>query len=331
MVSTGMPLDAACLLAMALEGIVYGFSILMFVGTIWSLTYKQRTQDIDRPMLAVAILLLILSTGHMVANIIRMEDGLVKYRDTYPGGPVAYFADPAQKMLAIMHVFYVLQTLLADGVVIYRCYVVWRSVWIIILPSMLWCSVAVTGAGVIYSYLQATGNSMDFYANLLGGPTQWVTAYFASTMATNGLSSGLLAYRIWMIERNVSGARATKGTLMPIVRVLVDAAVLYTVILVISLICFLLSNNGMASAVDMITSIISIAFYMGGVQGDIGRSISRSHDITKRFINTHHISLSDDGFYITTYTKLQEDSDAHAFAHLLGFRQLKSLFSPWVQ
>ncbi|KAG2142360.1 hypothetical protein DEU56DRAFT_979546 [Suillus clintonianus] len=262
MVSVGMSLDAACLLAMALEGIFYGFSILMFVGTIWTLTYKQRAQDINRPMIVVAILLLIFSTAHIIVNIIHVEHGLVTYRDTYPGGPVAFFADPAQKTLAMLHVFYFLQTLLADGVVIYRCYVVWQSVWIIILPSLLWCSVVVTGICVIYSYLQVTSSSMDFFANLLGGPAHWVTAYFASTMATNGLSSGLLAYRIWMIERNVSATRATKGTMMPIVRVLLDAAVLYTVVLVIALICFLCSNTGEQAAVDMITPIISIAFYM---------------------------------------------------------------------
>ncbi|KAG2142365.1 hypothetical protein DEU56DRAFT_260171 [Suillus clintonianus] len=262
MVSAGMPLDAACLMAMALEGIVYGFSILMFMGTIWILAYEKRAQDINRRMIVVAILLLILSTGHIVANIARIYDGLVKYRDTYPGGPVAFFADPTQITLAIMHVFYVLQTLLADGVMIYRCYVVWQSFWVIILPSLLWCSVAVSGVGVIYSYLQAASNSLDFFANVGGGPSQWVTAYFASTMATNGLSSGLLAYRIWMIESKVSAARATKGTMMPIVRVLLDAAVLYTVVLLIALICYLLSNNGMEPAVDMITPIISIAFYM---------------------------------------------------------------------
>ncbi|KAG1861741.1 hypothetical protein DFJ58DRAFT_776857 [Suillus subalutaceus] len=102
----------------------------------------------------------------------------------------AFFADPSQPTLSILHAIYVLQTLLGDGVVIYRCYVVWQSILVIILPSMLWCSVAVTGSGVIYSYSQVTNGSGDFFANVFGQPTQWVTAFFASTMATNLLSSG---------------------------------------------------------------------------------------------------------------------------------------------
>jgi hypothetical protein len=54
----------------------------------------------------------------MVVNIIRAEDGLVKYANTYPGGPSAYFADVSQKTYVIKHSFYVMQTLLADGVVV---------------------------------------------------------------------------------------------------------------------------------------------------------------------------------------------------------------------
>ncbi|KAG2142394.1 hypothetical protein DEU56DRAFT_261110 [Suillus clintonianus] len=96
---------------------------------IWILAYKKRARDImiNRRLIVVAILLLILSTGvsafcflasvgllycllltfckHIVAKIVRIYDGLVMYRDTYPGGPVAFFADPTQTTLAIMHAF----------------------------------------------------------------------------------------------------------------------------------------------------------------------------------------------------------------------------------
>ncbi|KAG2134045.1 uncharacterized protein EDB93DRAFT_1092967 [Suillus bovinus] len=262
MASTGIALDAACLMAVALEGIVYGFSVLLFVGTMWTLTWKQRMQDVNRPIAIVAILLLIISTAHIVVNIIRVEDGLVKYRDTYPGGPVAFFADPSQPTLSILHALYILQTLLADGVVIYRCYVVWQSILVVILPCMLWCSVAVTGVFVIYSYSAVTNITGDFFANVVGQPTHWVTAFFASTMSTNLLSSGLLVYRIWTVERNISTVRTTRNTLIPILRMLVDAAVLYTVVLFIALVLYLCANNGEEPAVDMIMPIISIAFYM---------------------------------------------------------------------
>jgi hypothetical protein len=55
---------------------------------------------------------------HIVVCIIRVDDGLVKYRNTYPGGPVAFFADISQETYIIKHALYILQTLLADGVVV---------------------------------------------------------------------------------------------------------------------------------------------------------------------------------------------------------------------
>ncbi|KAG1751700.1 hypothetical protein EDD22DRAFT_1044782 [Suillus occidentalis] len=237
MTSSGIPLDTG-----ALMSAIPGFSGLMFMGTIWSLTYKQHMRDINRPIVAVAILLFILSTAHIVVCIIRVEDGLVKYRNTYPGGP---------------HALYILQTLLADGVVIYRCYVVWQSVWVIILPSMLWCSIVVTGIHAVYNASQY--NTSIFDQEL----ATWIIGFFVSTIAANVLSSGLLGYRIWAIERDVATIRAsTKGTMMPIIRVLVDAAVLYSMALVTTLICFVLSSNGEYVMVDLVMPIISISFYM---------------------------------------------------------------------
>lgn len=259
MAASGIPLDAGTLMSTVLEGILYGFSILLFIGTIWSLTYKQRIRDINRPIAVVVILLCMLSTAHIIVDIIRVEYAFVRYRSTYPGGPSAFLADVSQQTYVLKHALYVLQTLLADGVVIYRCYAVWQSVWIIILPSILWCSVAVTGVIGLYCASQSGSDSGDIYAQVLAN---WVTAFFSLTIATNLLSSGLLVYRIWSIESNTSAARATKGTMMPIVRVLVDTAVLYSVVLFIALICFVLSNNGEVVMLDMVMPIVSIAFYM---------------------------------------------------------------------
>ncbi|KAG1728790.1 hypothetical protein EDB19DRAFT_1832648 [Suillus lakei] len=244
----GIPLDAGALMSTVLEGILYGFSVLMFIGTLWSLTYKRRMQDINRPILAVAIMLLILSTAHMVVNIIRVEDGLVKDISMYPDGPSTYSQTSHNRPISA-----------SSGKKIYRCYVVWQSIWIVVLPILLWCSVAVTGVIALYSVSQA-GTDSGIFAKALA---QWVTAFFASTIATNLLSSGLLAYRIWIIQRSVTGAQNTaRGTVMPIVRVLMDAAILYSAALFTALILFVCGNNGQDAVVDMAMPIMSIAFYM---------------------------------------------------------------------
>jgi len=58
------------------------------------------------------------SFKHMVVDIVRIDEGLVKYRDTFPGGPVAFFEDIAQNTFVIKNAIYTLQTLVGDGVVV---------------------------------------------------------------------------------------------------------------------------------------------------------------------------------------------------------------------
>lgn len=256
MASPGIPLDTAAIMSSVLEGILYGFSVLMFIGTIWVITYKRHIHNVNRPVVVVAILLFLLSTAHLVLGIIRIEDGLVKQRDTFPGGPVSFFADVTQETFVIKDVIIILQTLLGDGVVIYRCYIVWQSVWIVIIPCIMWCGIAVFGIFGVYRFSLVSSNSI--FTNQTG---HLAATFMTLSLATNLLSSGLLAYRIWMSERKVSGIRATKGK-MPLLRVLTDAAILYSAALCSSIICFVLSNNGLYVMADLNVPIISIAFYM---------------------------------------------------------------------
>lgn len=83
---------------------------------------------------------------------------------------------------------------------------------------------------------------------------------------------GSLAYRIGMIERHISTLSIEETTLMPILRVLVDPAVLYTAVLCPALICFLNSNTGEVVVVDMAVPIMSIAFYMVLIRIAINRN-----------------------------------------------------------
>jgi hypothetical protein len=50
-------------------------------------------------------------------------EGLILYRDTYPGGPVAYFSDVSQWTFVAKNCVYTAQTLIGDGVVVSFVYV----------------------------------------------------------------------------------------------------------------------------------------------------------------------------------------------------------------
>ncbi|KAG1760884.1 hypothetical protein EDD22DRAFT_988109 [Suillus occidentalis] len=245
-----------------------GFSVLMFIGTMWALTYKRSIRDLNRPVAAAAVLLLILSTAHIIVDIVRTEYGLVIYRNTYPDGPAAYFADVSQGNGSRSRIRFTLSKLylVMRWRWIYRCYVVWQAASVIILPTLLWCGVAVTGALSVYGDSQTSSTIISTEATVA-----CMGLFCGFTLATNLLSSGLLAYRIWKIERNVSTSRATRVMTTSIMRVVMDSAILYTVALLATVTGSLCAGSGPFVLIDVLTPIISIAFYMVIIRIAIGK------------------------------------------------------------
>ncbi|KAI9573139.1 hypothetical protein HD554DRAFT_2035559 [Boletus coccyginus] len=235
-----------------------GFSLLMFGGTIWTLLSQRSTRQVNRKMFTVACLLLLISTvisdrdlfradmKHLVINIIRVMNGLILYEDTYPGGPVAYFSDVSQWTFYVKNLVYTAQTLVGDAVVLYRCYVVWQSKLVMVFPLLLWVATTVTGLMSGLTAEDTTGHGV--YAGTLD---QWITSFRALALAANLLATLLLIFRIWFVHREVTklGASNGRSQMRSILHILVDSGVIYSVTLVVALICF-------------ITPIISITFYM---------------------------------------------------------------------
>lgn len=185
----GVTLDYATALSTGLEGILYGFSVFMFGATAYALIRRRiKTGEKSYAMLTTACLFLAFSTMHMGMDIHRLIDGFVRHRDTL-GGPIVYFADVGSFTWFFRNLIYTLQTLLGDGVVIYRCYVVWGNFWVVILPVMLWLTTLVTASILLWFFAHAhnAANHTDVFGDQL---TRWVTAFFSSSLAANVLSTG---------------------------------------------------------------------------------------------------------------------------------------------
>ena len=51
-------------------------------------------------------------------DIIRTMQGFILYRDTYKGGPIAFFSDVSQWTFVSKNFLYAAQSLLGDGVIV---------------------------------------------------------------------------------------------------------------------------------------------------------------------------------------------------------------------
>lgn len=68
-------------------------------------------------------------------------------------------------------------------------------------------------------------------------------------------SEGLLIFRIWQINSRTT-SRVSGSSLMPVLLVIMDAGVLYSVTLLSALMCFVNKSNGQYIVLDMVSHIL---------------------------------------------------------------------------
>ncbi|KAA1472618.1 hypothetical protein DENSPDRAFT_778766 [Dentipellis sp. KUC8613] len=335
-----LPLDKAGIISTVLEGVLYGFSVFMYGVTLWVLFYRRSTKEVNRSMVVVATLLFVFSTmvsprasparhpqlnaSHIGNDIARIIKGLVYNRNFEPGGPPVWFTNPSDFTFVFKSAIYSFQTVTGDGVVIYRCYMVWQNVYVIIFPLIMLAGVVTASVGSVWACSQANPAQGGIFFKETG---QWITAFYASTLSTNLICTMILAFRIWQINSRVS--RKTPGgggsSLMPVLLIVVDAGVLYSVTLLSALLCFVNKSNGQYIVLDMVMPIISIVFYMVIIRVGIAKVTPSSRGGESSGL-AHAAHTQSRGEYalrplevhITQLTESQKDRDRAQYADLDG-------------
>ena len=241
---------------------------------MWVLTRGKRLREINLNCVAVATTLLLLSTAHLSIDTARLIEGLVKDGNEDEAHQALFFVTITQWGFFGKNALYVLQTMLADMIVMYRCYAVWQSRWVIAVPAYLWLSVGVSGFGSVYEMAHEKQDPTNIFASY---SASWVLGFFIETLVANALSTGLLAYRIWMVARASARYSLTEGRhsiLAPLPRIIVDSGLLYSATLCAMLACFVAQNWAYYILLDMVSPIISITFYMVLVRVEFSRQRS---------------------------------------------------------
>ncbi|KAJ7019877.1 hypothetical protein C8F04DRAFT_1242381, partial [Mycena alexandri] len=141
----------------------------------------------------------------------------------------------------------VVNTLLADSVLIFRCYAVWNHDWrVVVLPTMSTIGGTVLGILTVVE----TGN----YINSGGDPNSFVDyarPYFSMCLVTTLLATVLIVFRILWLTRDHAGS-AFSGY-RAIVEMVVESALLYSITLIIYIVLLLgpadSNNDGYAQAI----------------------------------------------------------------------------------
>ncbi|KAH8079077.1 hypothetical protein BXZ70DRAFT_652667 [Cristinia sonorae] len=288
-----LTLSEAAVISTTLEGMLYGLSVLMFVLSLWLLARKRKKRQTNWGLVFAAFALFIMSTGEFAVNIIRLIEGLITKGPNMPMGAEFYFADVTQPTFTAKGVLYNSQTLVLDGVVIYRCYLVWQSWLVVALPILGWIGLFAVSVGVNWALSHAVLTAGNIFATTTG---RWVTAYYATTLSVNLLATGLLAFRIWRVQRRSQQYMTGENdSLNLVVRIVLESGAIYSAAIICALVTFLLNNPGVYVILDMISPIICIVFNLiiirvafiseNGILGTSQRSDSGGHPSALRFAN----------------------------------------------
>lgn len=251
--------------ALMVESVLYGIYLTTFFACLhrllWNKNAPKRLANINLPMLAIVILSFISLTLNVSFALARDMDTFVYNRDEVLEGDDSD-ADWI-KLLKTCLIFF--QFILADSVLIYRCWLVWdKSLFVVIIPATCW--IGALACSIYATYLQYKLKpgfekiKEEHYLPLY-------TAFLLFTIILNLYSTGIILWRIWSVEKawqppSICSLRdiPQRSRLLLAKRVIIESGLLYTssvVALFITTICQ--SNATLITAVVEI-QIAGIAF-----------------------------------------------------------------------
>ncbi|EJD00683.1 uncharacterized protein FOMMEDRAFT_30642 [Fomitiporia mediterranea MF3/22] len=193
-----------------------------------------------------------LAIVHISVNIKRCLQGII---DLYSGkiNPLNFLNSDEGALNAIRLVVYLLQSLLADGLMIYRLYVVCGVNFRFLGPVIiLFVGNIICGVGTMAGYIEK-GSLFQFGTS----PLLWLEVFFLITLAINLFGIISITVRIWLTMRRTSGILQSPS-FSPLTVTLLDPGMVYSVSLLALFGQYVASSLSFFAALDYEIQIIGI-------------------------------------------------------------------------
>ncbi|KAI9434118.1 hypothetical protein BJY52DRAFT_1422542, partial [Lactarius psammicola] len=170
--------------ALAVESFCYGIYFALFGSSVKVLFSKRKTISGAMPLLGLAGAFAVLITWHVITDAVRM---VYAFKNSQvPIGGDLYFANVASALSLIKTSLYLVITILFDGFILHRCWIIWdRSLVVILLPFLIFLADIGTGIAAVEGLSGLTRGDSVFIAK----QEKISKSFFSSTVAVNGLCS----------------------------------------------------------------------------------------------------------------------------------------------
>ncbi|KAF6747661.1 hypothetical protein DFP72DRAFT_1016088 [Ephemerocybe angulata] len=272
-------------IAIWIEAVVYGLYTYMFVKTCMIMLKKRAVENFASKVFLVSTTsMFILTTIHCATSLYRLVRGYAQL--VVPPQPYMYFIQYTQWDNFSHLVILALITWIGDGLVIYRCFLIWRrNYWVIVLP-IIFLLISMATTFVNWRWFQAP---QDFKMSEI---LPVMNLIFPLNLAQNVLTTGLISYKIYMQHRQTRASGlpqlSSAVNLMTIFRIIVESAMLYTVLTIIIIILFLIHHPAVVLPQYAQGPITGIVFSMIALRTHVARmdSTSRGHYPSNSFYPT---------------------------------------------
>jgi len=242
------------LAALSVESFFYGIYFVLFFSSFKVLLNKRKTISGTTPLLAVAGVLGILITWHMITDGVRAVSAFKK--DQVPLGPDLYYANVASALSLVKTSLYFVITIIFDAFILHRCFVVWnRNYLVILLPFIVWLADIGTGIASVQGLSGLTKGDSVFILK----QEKITKSFLSSTLAVNGLCTLLIAYRQWTRQATMRDSRKAFG-LTREAAIMAESGAIYSITLILIIATYASKSNSFNVFLDMASPIIGVAF-----------------------------------------------------------------------
>ncbi|PFH45331.1 hypothetical protein AMATHDRAFT_160736 [Amanita thiersii Skay4041] len=259
------PIHEAQITGIFVESVFFGIHIATFGCCLQALVTTSRLtpkpmKDINWPMIIFSLVLFSNAAFDLAIGFYHNLRAFVYYKG--PGGPTEELTNISDWVNVARSLTVVMQTMIGDAMLIYRCWVMYgRSFTVVSFSVLLWLGAIV--CTILVTYLEATLHSRVLISARQLRPAG--TAFWAITIAINVITTSLLVWRIWTVERESAKYRVysniyAKSMLGGVIRSIIESGLLYTFTALITFVTFLVGSNAVYVVTDAEIQIVGIAF-----------------------------------------------------------------------
>jgi len=242
-----------------------GLYTFLFLTTMTGIYYRSKSGIGSKWIVSsVTIFMWILSTVHMIMRWVLVRNGFV-FNVATPTTLIGALSKPGLWWISISSTVFSANTLVADCLFMWRCWIIWGRNWKVVLPSAI-----LTLVGTVFSVLadvaqitNIAGIEKNLASNSLFINTG--TIYLALSFSTTILITILIAYRILKVDSETKRALgkelevSARVKYTNVIEIVVESAALYSLAEMILLILLVRADPNLRYAQNMVAQITGIA------------------------------------------------------------------------